>query len=104
MKRLLALLLLHHGLALAFPWYASGEGVWGAELMSPEERSDYVRALQASTRREDCEAVVAAQRQRVLERAQSRGVALPPPPASPCAFMERMGRFRGDAPACPAGK
>lgn len=104
MKRLLALLLLHHGLALAFPWYASGEGIWGGELMSPEERRAYVRALQASANREECETVVAAQRQRVLARAQARGVALPPPPASPCAFMERMGRFLGEAPACPAGR
>ncbi len=104
MKRLIALLLLHQGIALAFPWYASGEGIWGADLMSPEERSAYVRALQTSASREDCEAVVAAQRQRVVERARSRGVNLPPSPASPCALMERMGRFRGDAPACPAGR
>lgn len=104
MKRLIALLLLHPSVALAFPWYASGEGIWGADLMSAEERHAYVRALQASTSREACEALVAAQRQRVLARAQARGATLPPPPASPCAFMERMGRFRGDAPACPAGQ
>lgn len=88
--------------ALAFPWYTSGEGIWGAELLSAEERSAYVRGLQASTSREACESYVAAHRQRILERAQSRGVRLPPPPASPCATMERMGRFRPDAPACPA--
>lgn len=104
MKRLLALLLLHFGAAHAYPWYASGEGIWGAELLNAEERRAYVQTLQASASREACEAVVAAQRQRVLERAQARGVTLPPPPPGPCVLMERMGRFRGDAPACPAGK
>lgn len=92
------------GQALAFPWYASGEGIWGSELLTAEERSAYVRGLQMSTSREACEAYVAAHRQRLLERAQARGMRLPPPPASPCATMERMGRFRPDAPACPANQ
>lgn len=92
------------GPLLAFPWYASGEGIWGAEMLNAEERSAYVRGLQSSTSREACEAHVAAHRQRILERAQARGIQLPPPPASPCATMERMGRFRPDAPACPAAK
>lgn len=92
------------GPVLAFPWYASGEGIWGAELLSAEERSAYVHGLQATASREVCEAYVAAHRQRLIERAQGRGIQLPPPPASPCAAMERMGRFRSDAPACPATK
>lgn len=89
---------------MAFPWYASGEGIWGAELLSAEERSAYVRGLQASASREACEAHVAAHRQRVLERAQARGIQLSAPAASPCPSMERMGRFRPDAPACPGTK
>jgi hypothetical protein len=100
----IAALLTASGPVLAFPWYASGEGIWGAELLSPEERRAYVRGLQASASREACEAYVAAHRQRLVERAQSRGFHLPPPPASPCATMERMGRFRSDAPACPANR
>ncbi len=89
----------------AFPWYAQGEGIWGAELMSAEERSRYVQALQGMRRYDECQAYVAAHRAEIQARARARQVRLPPPPAtSPCEVMQRMGRFSGNAPACPLEK
>ncbi|MCU0842351.1 MAG: hypothetical protein MUC79_11620 [Thiobacillaceae bacterium] len=88
--------------ARAFPWYASGDNVWGAGLMTPAERGQYVKRIQGMKSGEECRAYLEAHRQEIRARAQARGVALPPPPdTSPCDVMERMGRFSGNAPACP---
>lgn len=90
------------GSAQAFPWYASGDNIWGAGLMTPAERSQYVKRIQGMKTRAECDAYLEAHRREIRARAQAGGVSLPPPPdTSPCDVMERMGRFGADAPACP---
>lgn len=90
--------------ALAFPWYASGEGIWGAELMTPEERGQYVKRIQGMKGYEECKAYVEEHRREILSRARAKQITLPPPGGNPCDVMLRMGRFSGDAQACPLPK
>jgi hypothetical protein len=92
------------GGAWAFPWYASGEGIWGADLMTREERLEYVKHIREMKSYEECKAYLAAHRKALEARAQARNMTLPPPAGSPCDAMERMGRFSGKGAACPAAK
>ena len=80
--------------AWAFPSYASGDGIWGAHLMTAEERQRYVRSIQGMKNFPECQAFVAAHRQEIQARARSQQVNLPPAPSrSPCEVMQAMGRF-----------
>jgi len=80
--------------AWAFPSYASGDGIWGASLMTAEERQLYVRSIQGMKNYPECQAFVASHRKEVQGRAQAQQANLPPPPSrSPCDVMQSMGRF-----------
>jgi hypothetical protein len=78
--------------AHAFPWYASGENIWGADLMTPDERKTYVAKLQAQTMDTECRAFIAAHRADILSRAKAKGIALTPPDGNPCDVMKQFGR------------
>jgi len=92
------------GMSFAFPWYASGEGIWGADLMTQEERLQYVKRIRDMKSYEECTAFLDAHRKEIQERARARNMSLLPPSGSPCEVMERMGRFSGKGAACPASK
>jgi hypothetical protein len=80
--------------AWAFPTYASGEGIWGASVLSSQERQQYVRNIQGMKSYPECQAYLEAHRKEVQERARVQNVNLPPPPSrSPCDVMQTMGRF-----------
>lgn len=81
--------------AWAFPTYAGGKGIWGAELMTEQERQHYVQRIQDMQSYQECTAYVAAHRKEIQARAVSQKIDLPPPPSqSPCDVMQMMGRFK----------
>jgi len=92
------------GMSFAFPWYASGEGIWGANLMTHDERLQYVKRIRDMKSYEECTAFLDIHRKEIQERARAQNVSLPPPGGSPCEVMERMGRFSGKGAACPDAK
>jgi hypothetical protein len=95
MKSLIALIALCvSASAYAFPWYASGNGIRGAQLMTPEERQAHVARLQAMRTLPECEAYWAAHNQDIDARAKKQGMQLPPVQGDPCQVMVRMGRIR----------
>jgi len=78
----------------AFPTYASGEGIWGASVLSSQERQQYVRNIQGMKSYPECQTYLEVHRKEVQERARVQNVNLPPPPSrSPCDVMQSMGRF-----------
>lgn len=96
MKRLAAILAIASlaPLAHAFPWYASGNNIRGAQLMSEQERHDYVARLQAMKSLSECQAYWDAHNKDIDARAAQQHVALPPVQGSPCQVMVQMGRIR----------
>ncbi|MCA1978151.1 MAG: hypothetical protein LDL19_02845 [Thiobacillus sp.] len=96
MKRLAALLALTSlaPLTHAFPWYASGNNIRGAQLMSEQERRDYVAHLQSMKTLPECQAYWDAHNKDIDARAAQQHVALPPVQGNPCQVMVQMGRIR----------
>jgi hypothetical protein len=91
--------------AWAFPTYAGGKGIWGADLLSEQERQEYVQRIQGMRSYQECVDYVAGHRKQIQERAAARNVVLPPPPATtPCEVMQRMGRFGSNPSSCPTQK
>ncbi|MEW6677909.1 MAG: hypothetical protein AB1421_08310 [Pseudomonadota bacterium] len=81
------------GPVLAFPWYASGEGFRGAELMSPEERKAHAARLQTMRNFDECRTYMQGHSLELEKRAQQKRVSLPPVKGDPCEVMRTMGRF-----------
>lgn len=80
--------------AWAFPSYASGNGIWGAELMTAEERQQYVHAIQDMKSYQECQGYLEAHRKDIQARALAQKINLSAPPSrSPCDVMQFMGRF-----------
>lgn len=96
MRRLFlsVLLLLLNGPVLAFPWYSQGDNVRGAQLMTPEERKDYVTRLQSMKTFDECKGYMQAHYLEIDKRAKERNVVLPPVQGDPCTVMKTMGRVR----------
>jgi hypothetical protein len=78
----------------AFPWYASGDQIRGAQLMTAEERQKYVHDLQNIRSMEQCRTYMHDHEYALEVRAKASGVTLPPVKGDPCEVMQRMGRFR----------
>lgn len=91
---LLCALLLISGQAVAFPWYASGEQVRGAELMTPAERQAYASRLPNMKSMAECRAFMEAHNLELDRRAKAKGVILPPISGDPCVVMQTMGRVK----------
>jgi hypothetical protein len=81
------------GPAMAFPWYASGEGFRGAELMTPDERKAHAARLQSMRNFDECRAYMQGHSLELERRAQEKRVSLPPVSGDPCQVMRTMGRF-----------
>ena len=79
---------------LAFPWYATGENLRGAQFMSPEERKAYVERLQDMKSFDECRTYMQAHYLELDKRAQDKHATLPPVQGDPCEVMRTMGRFR----------
>jgi hypothetical protein len=77
----------------AFPWYASGDNIRGASLMSPEERKQYVTRLQGMRSFGECTEYMQAHYIEIDKRAKAANTILPPIQGDPCEVMRRMGRF-----------
>jgi hypothetical protein len=90
---LLALVALN-GHALAFPWYAQGDNIRGAHLMTPEERKNYVSRLQSMKTFDECKGYMQAHYLEIDKRAKERGSVLPEVKGDPCEVMKTMGRVR----------
>jgi hypothetical protein len=93
-KLLLFALFLNAGQVLAFPWYSSGDGIRGAELMTPEERKAYASKLPTMQSWDECRAYVTAHNLEIERRAQAKGVTLPPVSGDPCQVMRGFGRIK----------
>lgn len=96
MKRIAASLILCLTLPLAhaFPWYASGSNIRGAQLMTEPERKAYVAQLQAMKTLTECQAYWEEHNKEVEARAAQQHVSLPAPQGNPCQVMVKMGRIR----------
>ncbi len=80
--------------AFAFPWYASGNGIRGAQLMTSEERQAHVARLQGMTTLTECEAYWTAHNHDIDVRARKQNVQLPPVQGDPCQVMATFGRIK----------
>jgi hypothetical protein len=78
----------------AFPWYAGGENIRGAQLMSPEERKAHVARIQGMRSFDECRAYMQGHYLELDRRAKERNVVLPPVQGDPCEVMRTMGRFK----------
>lgn len=97
MKRILAATLalsLFASLAHAFPWYASGNNIRGAQLMTEAERQAHVARLQSMKTLPECQAYWETHNQEIEARAARQQVKLPPVQGNPCQVMVRMGRIK----------
>ena len=95
MKTLLLIsLLAAAGQALAFPWYASGDSIRGADLMTAEERKTYAARLPNMGSMDECRSYMSAHNLELDKRAKARGVILPPISGDPCMVMKTMGRIK----------
>ena len=96
MKRLAVTLtlVLAAGLAHAFPWYASGDNIRGAQLMTAQERQAHVARMQSMKTLTECQAYWDAHNKEVDARAEKQGVKLPAPQGNPCQVMLQMGKIR----------
>jgi hypothetical protein len=96
MKRSAALLALSltASLAHAFPWYASGNNIRGAQLMTEQERQAYVAKLQTMKTLPECQAYWDGHNKEIDARAAQQHVSLPPPQGNPCQVMLQMGRIK----------
>ena len=95
MKRIAALLVLSltASLAHAFPWYASGDNIRGAQLMTEPERHAYVAQLQTMKTLSQCQAFWEAHNKEIDARAAQQHVTLPPLQGNPCDVMVMFGRI-----------
>ena len=82
------------GQASAFPWYAQGDNIRGAQLMTPDERNAYVSRLLGMKTFDECRGFMQAHYLEIDKRAKERNVALPPVQGDPCEVMKSMGRVR----------
>ncbi len=89
----LALVLLN-AQAHAFPWYAQGDNIRGAELMSPEERKAYVTRLQSMKTFNECKVYMQEHYLEIDKRAKAKNSVLPPVKGDPCEVIKSMGRIR----------
>ena len=96
MKRIAATLALSlfATLAHAFPWYASGSNIRGAQLMTEQERQTYVTRLQRMKTLAECQAYWEGHNKDIDARAAQQHVALPPVQGNPCQVMSKMGRIK----------
>jgi hypothetical protein len=96
MSRLLLLLalVLFNGQALAFPWYMQGDNIRGAQLMTADERKNYVSRLQSMKTFDECKGYMQAHYLEIDKRAKERGNVLPEIKGDPCEVMKTMGRVR----------
>ena len=96
MNRLAAILVLSlsTSIAHAFPWYASGDNIRGAQLMTAQERKAYVARLQSMKSLPECQAYWEAHNKEIDARAAQQKVELPPPQGNPCQVMVQMGKIR----------
>jgi len=96
MKRIAILLAfsLTASLAHAFPWYASGSNIRGAQLMTEQERQAYVAKLQTMKTLPECQAYWEGHNKEIDVRAAQQHVALPPVQGNPCEVMVKMGRIK----------
>jgi len=90
----LLVLTLLQGQANAFPWYAQGDKIRGAELMAPEERKAYVTRLQSMKTFDECKAYMQEHYLEIDKRAKARNAVLPPVKGDPCEVIKKMGRIR----------
>jgi len=88
------LTLLIAGQASAFPWFAGGENIRGAQLMTPEERKFHVVRIQDMKSFDECRSYMQAHYLELDKRAMEKHVTLPPVTGDPCEVMRAMGRFR----------
>lgn len=79
--------------AHAFPWYAGGDNLRGAELMSVEERRAHVARLQSMRNFDECRGYMQGHYLELERRALEKRVSLPPVKGDPCEAMRTMGRF-----------
>lgn len=96
MKRIAASLALSliASLAHAFPWYASGDNIRGAQLMSAQERKAHVARLQSMKSLTECQAYWDVHNKDIDARAAQQQVQLPPVTGNPCQVMLQMGRIK----------
>jgi hypothetical protein len=87
-------LALWHGQALAFPWYAQGDNIRGAQLMTADERSVYVNRLLNMKTFDECRVFMQGHYLEIDRRAKDRQIPLPPVQGDPCEVMQKMGRVR----------
>jgi hypothetical protein len=80
--------------AHGFPWYASGDNIRGAELMTPQERQAHVARLRSMKTLAECQAYWDAHNSELDARAAKQQIKLPPPQGNPCEAMARMGKIR----------
>ena len=96
MKHIAALLTLSliASLAHAFPWYASGNNIRGAQLLTEQERHAHVAQLQNMKTLPECQAYWEGHNKEVDKRAAQQHVTLPPAQGNPCQVMMQMGRIK----------
>jgi len=96
MKRIAATLVLTlvATLAHAFPWYASGDNIRGAKLMTTQERQAHAARLQSMKTLPECQAYWEAHNKEIDARAAAQQVELPPAKGNPCDVMLQMGKIR----------
>ena len=96
MKRIAALVVLSltASLAHAFPWYASGNNIRGAQLMTEQERKAYVTQLQNMKTLPECLAYWDEHNKEIDARATQQHVSLPSVQGNPCQVMVNMGRIK----------
>ncbi|MCP5279767.1 MAG: hypothetical protein H6935_15645 [Thiobacillus sp.] len=82
------------GQALAFPWYAGGDNLRGAQFLTPDERKAHVARLQGMQSFDECRTYMQAHYLELDKRAKEKNMALPPVQGDPCEVMRTMGRFR----------
>jgi len=87
-------LTLFASLAHAFPWYASGSNIRGAQLMTEQERQTYVARLQSMKTLPECLAYWETHNKDIDARATQQHVNLPPVQGNPCQVMVKMGRIK----------
>jgi hypothetical protein len=81
-------------LAHAFPWYASGDNIRGAQLMTAQERQAHASRLQSMKTMPECQAYWEAHNKEIDARAAQQQVQLPPAKGNPCQVMLQMGKIR----------
>ena len=80
--------------AQAFPWYASGNNIRGAQLMTDAERQAYVTKLQSMKNLAECQAYRDSHNREIDARAAKQSLTLPPVQGDPCQVMVQMGRIK----------